>query len=252
METKTFRPYIIVVALLSVLSIALAITVDITVTDEAGIVVALPDKVGNWTGDELRFCQNGACGKQFAVSELGGSEVCPECGGELGSMTMAEKGILPEDTVILKKRYVAPSGDTVFVSIVMSGVSRASIHRPQVCLSGQGNEIVNTSVLSVPIAGRKPLDVTVLDMTRHIAGRDNKKFTIYRYYAYWFVGKDRETPYHIQRMIWMAYDRIFHNVSHRWAYISVSGERDNNSERYKEEISSFLHDLYPMMLKGEG
>jgi hypothetical protein len=68
------------------------------------------------------------------------------------------------------------------------------------------------------------------------------------YYAYWFVGKGRETPYHLQRMIWMATDRIFHNVSHRWAYIAISGGRQTDSEDYQKEMVAFIHDLYPQVM----
>jgi hypothetical protein len=76
-------------------------------------------------------------------------------------MSKAERDLLPGDTVVLKKRYVDADGHTIFVSIVMSGRERASIHRPQVCLVGQGNEIVDSDVQAVPIAGREPLDVMV-------------------------------------------------------------------------------------------
>ena len=49
-------------------------------------------------------------------------------------------------------------------------------------------------------------------------------------------------------MIWMATDRIFHNVSHRWAYIAVSGGRQTDSEDYQKEMVAFIHDLYPQVM----
>jgi len=69
-----------------------------------------------------------------------------------------------------------------------------------------------------------------------------------QYYAYWFVGKDRETPHHLERMFWMAYDRIVRNVAHRWAYLSVAGIRDVVGGRlYIEEIKDFVRDFYPQI-----
>ena len=248
MDARTLKPYFILIALLVVTSVALAYTVDVTLTDQAGIKVVLPDKIGQWTGLEMRFCQNRTCRKAFTVNELTNRDICESCGGELASMTLDEKQLLPPDTTLLRKIYRDPQRRSVFVTIVLSGSERASIHRPQICLEGQGNVIVNDETMEVPIAGRKPLDIMVLDLleNRKISGGD--RATTASYFAYWFVGKGRETPYHMQRMLWMATDRIFHNVSHRWAYISVSGQRQEDSQAYRDDIKAFVSELYPQMV----
>lgn len=252
METSPFKPHLVVIGLLLLASLALAFTVDVHVTDEAGIKIALPDRVGDWRGEEIRYCQDPACQREIGCSALADPTVCPVCGGALDPMSMAEKNLLPADTIVLKKRYGDPVGQIVFVSIVLSGKERASIHRPQVCLVGQGSEIVRSEVLPVPIQGRPALDVMVLDLLRRVRTPDDRTLEYTSYYAYWFVGKGRETPYHVQRMIWMATDRIFHNVSHRWAYIAVSGARLPASEEYKDQIRAFVRDLYPQMVRESG
>jgi hypothetical protein len=228
-------------------SLALAFTVDVKTTDEAGIRMVLPDKVGDWTGQELRFCQNPSCMREWGVGDLKDRNICPSCSSEVGSMNLYEKQLLPPDTEILKKIYKNPDGQRIFVAIVMSGKERASIHRPQVCLVGQGNKILTSKVLPVDIAGRKTLDIMVLDLSRQMTSAAGGTAEASTYYAYWFVGKGRETPYHIQRMVWMATDRIFHNVSHRWAYISVMGMRQQNSDEYRQQLQAFVRDLYPEM-----
>ncbi|MFH0953380.1 MAG: exosortase-associated EpsI family protein [Verrucomicrobiota bacterium] len=252
METKALKPYFVIIGLMLVTVFAIAFTVDVRITDEAGVRIFLPDQVGEWRGQEMRFCQNPVCGKELRVADLKVPDVCPTCGGPLDTMTADEKAMLPPDTRILKKYYTNPSSRSLFVSIVLSGRERASIHRPQVCLVGQGNEIIHSYVLGVPLEGRKPLDVMVLDMLRRGRGADGKPYENPTFFAYWFVGKGRETPYHIQRMIWMATDRIFRNVSHRWAYIAVAGGRDEDSTAYQEQIRTFLHDLYPQVLLNQG
>lgn len=248
METRTLKPYFTLIALLVLTSVALAYTVDVTLTDQAGIKVVLPEKVGIWSGREMRFCQNRACRKTFTVDQLSNRDICEVCGGELASMTLDEKQLLPPDTQLLRKVYQDAYRRTVFVTIVLSGSERASIHRPQICLEGQGNVIVDDRTMEVPIPGRKPLDVMVLDLleSRKMAGGD--RVSTASYFAYWFVGKGRETPSHLQRMLWMATDRIFHNVSHRWAYISVAGLREADSEAYKGEVKAFVSELYPQMV----
>jgi hypothetical protein len=247
METTALKPYFVVIGLMALTALALAFSVDVKITDQAGIKVGLPDRVGEWQGQEMRFCQNPGCEKDFRLSRLKDPNVCPVCGGKLDSMTLGEKTLLPLDTVILKKYYTNSAGRSLFASVVLSGKERASIHRPQVCLVGQGNEIAHSSVVSVPLDGRKPLEVMALEMLRRGRGADGQPFEFPSYFAYWFVGKNRETPYHIQRMVWMATDRIFRNVSHRWAYIALSGNRDKASDSYQAELQSFVHDLYPQI-----
>ena len=232
-------------------SIALAFSVDVQVSDVAGVTPDLPDRVGEWTGNELRFCQNQSCQKEFNAGALADRSVCPECGGKLAGMSLLESRLLPHDTVLVKKRYTNSVGRTVFASIVLSGRERASIHRPEVCLVGQGSEIVNQSILKVPMDGRAPLQVKVLDMIHRRGGPTAPETVHYSYYAYWFVGHGRETPEHWQRMLWMATDRVLHNIAHRWAYISVASSRVEGSDDYLDQARDFIHDLYPQMLTDE-
>lgn len=249
MEKSEHVPYILIVVLLVLTSIALATTVDVNVSDTAGIVLRLPDQVGEWRGNEIRYCLNPACQKVWLASELTDREVCPACGGELGGMSLSEKRLLPPDTIILKKQYTDPVGDALIVSIVLSGKERASIHRPQVCLVGQGREIVKSRVIEIPFENRPPLEVMLLDLLIHPRRLGGPDAVRGEYYAYWFVGKGRETPYHLERMFWMAWDRIFHNVAHRWAYIAVAGARDLNSDSHVQRVVSFIHELYPYLTR---
>lgn len=247
METTALKPYLFIIGALIITILLLAFTVKVNVSNEAGVTTTLPDTVGIWKGDELRFCLNQECQKDFLLSELKDRDVCPACGGKLGSMTLIEKQILPDDTLIVKKKYTNPNGRSLFASLVMSGVEQGSIHRPQLCLTGQGRDIVSDEVLDVDLPGRDPLGVMVLNLDQTIRGGDTP-LKSYQYYAYWFVGKDRETPHHLVRMFWMAYDRIVRNVAHRWAYLSVAGVRDvDGANLYLKEIDGFVRDFYPQI-----
>lgn len=247
METKSLKPYFTVIGLMVATSLLLAFSVDVRIVDEAGIKVLLPDRVGDWQGAEILYCQSRTCQKEYRTGETSSSNTCTVCGSPVGSMTFGEKDLLPADTILLRKQYTNPSGKRLFVTIVLSGKERVSIHRPQICLVGQGNEIAHSEEVSVPLDGRKPLDVMALELLRRGRNAEGAQLEAASYYAYWFVGKGRETPSHIQRMIWMATDRIFHSVAHRWAYISVSGSRDKDSDAYRQEVISFIHDLYPQL-----
>ncbi|NCD35016.1 MAG: exosortase-associated EpsI family protein [Spartobacteria bacterium] len=164
------------------------------------------------------------------------------------SISPVEYSILPKDTYITRKLYKnAVTGDGLFVALVMSGADRSSIHRPQLCLVGQGNEILGQHVEEVPMTGRDDLGVMVIDMMRPYARNSKQQGKYPSFYAYWFVGKDRETPYHVERMFWMAYDRIVKNVSHRWSYISISGSGKYAAK--KETVDAFVADFYPQITR---
>lgn len=247
MEKQALKPYFVVLGLLIITSVLLATTVDVRVTDQAGVRMELPDRVGTWLGQDMWFCQNPVCLREYRAGDLQGATNCLVCGSELDRMNRAEKDLLPKDTEIAKKDYRAPDGRGIYVTVVLSGRERVSIHRPQVCLVGQGYRILNSHVLSIPLEGREPLNVMVLDLIRPKRMPDGETVAVPFYFAYWFVGKDRETPYHLQRMVWMATDRVFHNVSHRWAYIAISGLREVGSRSYEDELKDFVAGFYPQI-----
>ncbi len=58
MEKHPVKPYIVVVCLMALTSLALAVSVDVSITNEAGVRLAIPSQVGTWDGEELLFCQN--------------------------------------------------------------------------------------------------------------------------------------------------------------------------------------------------
>lgn len=215
-------------------------------SDEAGIVLALPESVGGWAGHDLVSCPAASCGRAFV--DVAPGTPCPACGRPLQYMNPAEKAMLPADTGLVRKFYERDGSVPLHVSIVLSGNDRSSIHRPQVCMTANGYEIVADTLLRIPLGeGRDPLDVMVLDMNR--TGSDGRVETIY--YAYWFVGKGRETASHVQRMVWMATDRVLRGVSHRWAYIALSAPRDPGSDAHLQQIANFAAALHPLLLVPE-
>ncbi|MCX7008769.1 MAG: exosortase-associated EpsI family protein [Kiritimatiellaeota bacterium] len=241
-----YRQFIIVVVLLALAVLALKFTVNVEATDQAGIRMVLPPQLGDWRGVELRFCHNARCLKEFTLDRLESPDKCPACGAELFTMSLAEYEQLPKDTQFLKSRYTNSVGEEVFVSLVLSGHERESIHRPERCLVGQGNSIDKSYVLEVPLSGHKPLGVMVLETTRSLDTRSGKR-TLNGYYAYWFVGQGRKTPYHWKRMFWDGWDRIVQSIAHRWAYISIAGRREVESNKFQEQIKTFAGLLYPQL-----
>src|SRR5262249_12296320 len=106
----------------------------------------------------------------------------------------------------------------------LMGTDRTSIHKPQYCLDSQG-WIVDQSkseTAVIPVERPYPYDLKVMKLTatKEFVGNDGKRFKLTGLYAYWFVAENELTPYHGERMWWMARDLIKSGVLQRWAYVS--------------------------------
>lgn len=258
MEIRPFTPHLVLIGLMVITALALAFTVDVTLSDQAGVSLKLPASLdGGWIGDELRYSHDAENPKQYRASELELPNTDPVTGKKLFTMSLAEYDALPKDTEFIKSIYTNAAAKDMFVSIVLSGRERDSIHRPERCLVGQGSTIVNQhfwnviapQVIEIPLEGRDPLKVAVLETVRNYRGADGERKTYYGYYAYWFVGQNRETPSHYARMLWLAWDRVVNSVANKWAYIAIAGDReDEKSDAYKQGIVDFIQKLYPHLL----
>jgi hypothetical protein len=253
MQKAILGPRLFVIAALAFTAWALVYKTGVANSDEAGIVLHLPEQVADWHGVDILFCPNSACGGQYFATQLADLTTCPKCGAPLGNMNWAERAMLPADTGLVRKYYARPGNrDGLHATIVLSGNDRSSIHRPEVCMTAAGNEIAKERTIRIPLAGRdQPLEVRVLDMVRPYTREDGTPATSYSYYAYWFVGKDRETASHLARMAWMGYDRVFRGISHRWAYIAMAGARTPDSDAHLQTIADFASQLHPALLKPE-
>lgn len=244
MSFSIYRAPLLTIAVLSLAILPLRRAAEVRYDEEPGLQTQLPSQVGPWRGKIVRFCTNPACLKTSRSSDEEPPTQCPACGGPLDDMAQAERDLLPRDTWLRRSEYEAPDGSSLAVTLVLSGRERASIHRPEVCLSGVGSEIVESEVIRIPLADHHTLKLRLLTRRLTQEGR-----TSYSYFAYWFVAKDRETPSHYQRMLWMAEDRIFHGVTHRWAYISIAGPLGQDRERSLDTLRGFVRDLHPLLLK---
>jgi len=213
------------------------------------VSITLPAELGRYIGHQVLFCQNEQCMKTFSDEQVGATRVCPVCGDKLNGISLSEKQGLPPDTVITRRYYRDPQGRTMTVSIVISGKEQKSIHRPQQCLPGQGHTIERSRALSVPLPDRTPLKVMLLDLRRTgrtLQGRPHGRLSGY---AYWFVGQDKETPYHLERLFWMSKDRLLHNTASRWASVSVATSRTGEMDDSATRMSNFIAEFYPLILR---
>jgi len=180
------------VLVLAGITAALCLTTpNINLPSEAGVEMKLPDRVGEFHG------------KDQDVSE-------------------SEKVILPKDTEFAKKSYEDYSGDQLFCQIVLSGGEKRSIHRPEICLPGQGWNIKSGEVIPIKLNNGDTLKVTKLIIARPTETQPGVRREFRMVFLYWFVGKNMTTPYHWMRLFHANWDRVVNNTNHRWAYVIAS------------------------------
>lgn len=176
-----------------------------------------------------------------------------------------EKKVLPSDTGIAKMTYRTGGPprqrDIAHVTLVLAGAERSSIHRPEVCLQGQGWSLVSSETIPVEIAPGRTLHVQDLTIERPIPSPSDNPRRLRAHYCYWFVGTDRTTPSHFERIWLSTTDSVLRNVNHRWAYASVmawvtddlvpeeSGQRQRNETETREMIEGVIRDIVPRFQK---
>ena len=195
---------------------------DVDRKTEPGVIMSLPDSIGNYLGFDM-------------------------------DITESERLMLPSDTEFAKKRYMGFDLPEITTEIVLSGARRQSIHRPQVCLVGQGWAVQKEETIPITLADGSVQKVRNLTLVRTQDG-----VQIVGYFIYWFIGKDKTTDDHIERIILTSWDRIVHRVNHRWAYVIVNSTlppraKVTDQERLKvlSHLVSFARELIPQIQRPE-
>lgn len=173
-------------------------------------------------------------------------------------MSPAEKAILPEDTELVRKVYSSINGDQIQTSIVLAGGEKRSIHRPEVCLPGQGWIIKSGEVVPIKLADGKEMHAMLLTLERDIPTAPGKSIKVTSLFLYWFVGKNVTTPSNMRRVWLTSWDRVVHNINHRWAFISMNALITDNLKTGGKNradtlamLQRFASDLVPKITSPE-
>lgn len=217
----------IVVLLAGIVFFLCRSTPNVSAGTEAGVIMNLPELVDGFTGTE----------QAVSASEL---------------------HMLPGDTEFAKKDYTDYGGDRVSSQIVLAGGEKRSIHRPEICLPAQGWNLKAGHAVPITLDNGKILKVMKLSISRPIEVRPGQHEQLNSIFLYWFVGKNMTTPFHWMRLAHANWDRVVHNINHRWAYVIVSapvlegfapnGKSEAETMKMLEE---FVAELAPEIMKPE-
>lgn len=218
---------LVLLALAAITVVICLNTPNVNIPSEGGVIMKLPDTVGSFVG------------KSMEITEV-------------------EKAILPKDTQFARMNYKNFRGEEVNCQIVLSGGEKRSIHRPEICLPGQGWTKKSSEVINVKLDDGRVLPVMKLVIARPIEVQPGVRKELTGLFLYWFVGKNSTTPYHWQRIMRSDIDRVFHNVNHRWAYVIVNANvldgfvpGAKNQEETLDMLKKFIGDVAPEILKPE-
>lgn len=224
----------IILLLAAATAIACWLSPEPRMGDDSGVVMSLPERAGVFVGRP-------------------------------GEVSEEERSKLPSDTEIVRMVYRAGSSagdqDLATASIILAGSERRSIHRPEVCLTGQGWSLIEAKSIPVAITPDQQILVRDLLIEKPVATKDGGRQTVRAHYVYWFVGSDVTTPSNWTRMWLSTRDSVLRNVNHRWAYPAVmavvtdsfkSGEA-NERRRTADEtltlITTLIGELAPRFQK---
>jgi hypothetical protein len=161
------------------------------------------------------------------------------------AITDAEADWLPEDTVYGRREYKSNDHFRALCSVVLMGMDRTSIHKPQYCLTGQGWLIEKSETAVVDIPKPHPYDLNVMKLTasKQVEDKSGRALQVKGIYVYWFVADGQLTHQHGERMWWMARDMVLTGVLQRWAYVTyfsvcLPGQEEATYIRLKELIAA--------------
>jgi hypothetical protein len=157
-------------------------------------------------------------------------------------------GVLPKDTSFRVRAYAAEDNFWVSMTAVLMGSDRTSIHRPDICLPGQGwaIDVTHSGQVMIPMTQPVAYDLPVnrIFASKQFADESGKSQTYRSIFIYWFVdGNHLTASANEWKLWWMPRDLLLHGTLQRWAYISAfaicaPGQEEATFERMKKLIAS--------------
>ncbi len=178
----------------------------------------------------------GAPGVTVAVDPLDGGDAIPArtngialpprvLGFESADSPISEMEMeyLPADTAFGRRVYTDPiDGFQAQLSVVLMGVDRTSIHRPEQCLPWQGWSIVSKTEVPLTLRtadGERTVSVQRIDAaTEQLV--DGQPVPLRAVYVFWFVADGITASSHVSRHLQTLRGLVLDGELPRWAYVS--------------------------------
>jgi EpsI family protein len=166
--------------------------------------------------------------------------------GQRVDVSQVEREILPPDTGYSRRNYVsvADRAHQVFLSVVLSGKDRSSLHRPELCIVGQGWSIEQERTVSLPISGGS-LPATLLQLRRDVTDAAGNRRTVRHILVYWFTSRAEVVASH-REMLWRnAVARVKTLNAERWAYVIAQTPLDGPEDAALGRVAEVVSQAWP-------
>lgn len=165
-----------------------------------------------------------------------------------------ERRVLAADTLFSKADYRLLYSDDwdkqmpdVHVSLVFSGNDmNQSIHRPEMCLPGQGHLNLKATDTKLLLNNGKEVKFTRLTTFRRNPDIPDKKLHYIHYYT--FIGKGHIQHSHMQRMLCDILDRTLKGKVQRWAYCQIGTYWSPHLGITQEDADKLIQKLISQLL----
>ena len=177
-------------------------------------------------------------------------------------MSKLEKDWLPADTTYIRRQYYEKFRQpdearlrALSATLIVAGSDSRSLHRPEVCLTGQHWTITRRELVSLKTKGG-PLQVMDFHLQRKVTdpktnlevrNEDGSPLIHEAHYVYWWVGPDASTASDKERVWLELKNSITKGRKERWAYPSVQVNVDNRYGRgeAQERAYKFIREYAP-------
>ena len=176
-------------------------------------------------------------------------------------MTARERDILDPGVDLVRNQYFSNDQKVMMATVIEGGPAKRSLHRPEVCLPGQGWNITDRTQIPIQLPSGRIIQATMLRMFSDALSDSGQRIRHRAINVYWYIGSDGTTSADYYDHIRISYiDAVFRNLSHRWAMASLYvpmppsqiGMGDPMAEvNAMEEIRSFAAQIAPHFMKSE-
>lgn len=136
-------------------------------------------------------------------------------------MTSIEKQAFDEGVEMTRSLYKSPRGRQFICTLVLSGPIKRSLHRPEICMPGQGWKIERSEIIKLRTDDGRVQEATLLYLFKEHKSEDGRRMRTRAYNVYWYVGYDVATPSYTNHVILSHRDSVFRNINHRWGMASL-------------------------------
>ncbi|MFV1994154.1 MAG: exosortase/archaeosortase family protein [Verrucomicrobiales bacterium] len=132
------------------------------------------------------------------------------------------KGLIePSGVELSRVHYESTSGRSATATIIIGGPDGRTLHRPEVCLPGQGWKITASDSVTLPLDGGREIRATLLTVMRGEPGADGTVLRRKALNIYWYIGSGITAADYNGHIAKTLRDSIFRNINHRWSMVSL-------------------------------